>query len=242
MYQPPNQSGPFPNDGYPPNYQQSGYPADQPPYQQPYPGQQPMYQPPKKKTNPLIIILLIIGGIILLSCGGCGVVLAVIGSHTASSVTNVSQTVKAQLTSIPTFAPTQAPTTSQHFKVGDQVTVNTDWKAVVNSVTTDDGGQFSALKSGDTYLVLDVALTNTSSKTQTVSSILMFTLKDGTGQKYDESIDTNVSASLGGDVEPGGVERGTLVYEVPTSLKTFTLAFEPDLLSTNQTIWDVSEP
>ena len=43
---------------------------------------------------------------------------------------------------------TPAATPGAHFKVGDTVTVGSTWKAVVNSVKTDDGGQYSALKPG----------------------------------------------------------------------------------------------
>src|SRR6266852_858736 len=127
---------------------------------------------------------------------------------------------------------------AKHFKVGDTVKVGTDWQVVVNSVKTDDGGQFSSLKSGDTYLVVDISLTNLSSKEQNVSSALSFTLQDTTGQKYNESIDGNAGATLDGKVSAGSPLKGVIVYEVPSSVKSFVLNFAPDIVSSGQTTWD----
>lgn len=128
---------------------------------------------------------------------------------------------------------------AQHFKVGNTVKVGTDWQAVVNSVKTDDGGQYSALKSGNTYLVVDISLTNLSSKEQDVSSALSFTLQDSTGQKYNESIDGNAGATLDGKVAAGSPLRGVIVYEVPSSVKSFVFNFSPDIVSSGQTSWDL---
>lgn len=114
---------------------------------------------------------------------------------------------------------------------------------MVNSVTTDDGGQYSGLKSGDTYLVVDVSLTNLSSTEQTVSSLLSFTLQDSTGQKYNETFDTNInSATIDGKVEAGSPLRGVIIYEVPASMKVFTFSFAPDITASGQTVWDLSLP
>ncbi len=136
----------------------------------------------------------------------------------------------------------QAPAPTQHFKVGDTVKVGTTWQAVVNSVKTDDGGQYSALKSGDVYLLVDLSLTNLSNQEQSVSSELNFTLQDATGQKYNESIDSNAGATLDGKVEVGQPLRGIIAFEVPSSVKNFILHFSPDITSGGQTTWDLSVP
>lgn len=133
-----------------------------------------------------------------------------------------------------------AATPASHFKVGDTVTVGSTWKAVVNSVKTDDGGQYSALKAGDTYLVVDISLTNLSSKEQNISSALNFTLQDSTGQKYNEGIDSNAGATLDGKVSVGSPLRGVIAYEVPSSVKSVVLNFVPDITGTGQTTWDLS--
>ena len=42
-----------------------------------------------------------------------------------------------------------------------------------------------------------------------------------------------------GKVEAGSLLRGQLVYEVPTSQKTFTFNFEADIVAGGQTVWDL---
>jgi len=144
---------------------------------------------------------------------------------------------------IATSTPGATATQATHFKVGDTVTVGNVWKVVVNSITTDNGGSYSSLKSGDIYAVIDISMTNVSSSEQTVSSLLMFTFKDSTGQKYNESFDPNVNgASPNGKVATGDTLRGLLVYEVPEAQKHFTLAFAPNITASGQTIWDLSLP
>jgi hypothetical protein len=113
-----------------------------------------------------------------------------------------------------TPATTQAP--AKHFKIKDTVKV------------------------GDTYLVVNISLTNLSNQEQSISSALNFTLQDSTGQKYDESIDTNAGATPDGKVAAGSPLRGSVAYEVPSSTKKFTLSFAPDITSSGQSIWDLS--
>jgi hypothetical protein len=235
------------------NYQQPGYQQpprqpypDQPQYYQqppttpPYPGQRyvetpPMQptKPPKKKPNKWLGV--IVGVIIVI------VVIAVANSNHGSPNTATSSTPANAATGGSTPASTQPPA-NQHFHVGDQVTVGSTWKAVVSGVSTDNGGAYYGPKDGNTYLVVDISLTNLSSKEQHISSILNFTLKDSTGQKYNEGIDPNAGATLDGKVEAGGPLRGVIVYEVPLSVKSFTLAFEPDIMASGQTIWDLTLP
>ncbi len=132
-----------------------------------------------------------------------------------------------------------APATKSHFKVGQQVKVGDTWLITVNSAKTNKGTDFDQPKQGSIYLVIDVSMKNLSSKEEDVSSLAQFSLKDATGQQYTEAI-TSFGHSLDGKVEAGGLLRGQLIYEVPTSQHQFTLAFESDLLSSGQTIWDIS--
>jgi hypothetical protein len=128
---------------------------------------------------------------------------------------------------------------SQHFKVGDQVKVGDTWIVTVNSVKTNQGNDIVQPKSGNTFLIIDITLKNVSSQEQTVSSLLQFTLQDSTGQKYDEAI-TGVGTTPDGKVAANSQLRGQLGYEVPKAQHQFTLAFEADITSQGQTIWDLS--
>jgi len=134
---------------------------------------------------------------------------------------------------------TSSTTKSQHFKVGQQVKVGDTYVVTVNSVKTDAGDDVFKPKDGNTFLIVDVSVKNVSSKEQDLSSLLQFTLKDSSGQKYNETIVSNATAP-DGKIAAGDVTKGQLAYEVPAAQKSFTLAFEADIVSGGQTIWDLS--
>jgi hypothetical protein len=127
---------------------------------------------------------------------------------------------------------------SKHFKVGDQVKVGDSFVVTVNSVKTSNGDEISQPKAGNTFLVVDVSVKNVSSKEQNISSLLQFTLKDATGQKYDQTFISGAT-SPDGKVEAGDVIKGQIPYETPKSQHNYTLAFEADIISSGQTIWDL---
>ena len=134
---------------------------------------------------------------------------------------------------------TSSTTKSQHFKVGQQVKVGDTYVVTVNSVKTDAGDDVFKPKDGNTFLIVDVSVKNVSSKEQDLSSLLQFTFKDSSGQKYDETIVSNATPP-DGKIEAGDVSKGQLAYEVPAAQKSFTLAFEADIVSGGQTTWDLS--
>ncbi len=107
-------------------------------------------------------------------------ILCVIGvCLTACGESNTGTKTSGSTASTPTAA---AP--AQHFKLGDTVKVGDTWQVVVNSVKTAPGDQYSSLKQGDVYLLVDVTITNISNKEQTTSSIGDWKLTDVSGQAY----------------------------------------------------------
>lgn len=130
--------------------------------------------------------------------------------------------------------------TAKHFKVGDQVKVGSTWVVTINSVTTHGATDIDQPKSGDTYLVVDATFKNVSSSEQTLSTLIQMSVKDSTGQKYDNTITSFASQPPDGKVEAGDVVRGQDVYEVPASQKSFTLSFESDVLSSGEVVWDIN--
>jgi flagellar basal body-associated protein FliL len=218
-------------------------PPSQPPYgqqQQTYmPPQPPMYPPPPSQPHPkrgrLWLIVGIIVVVILAAC--IGVSTLVLKSSNTGTVIQNSQ--NSSQNNTPASTPTTAPS-SQHFKVGDQVKVGDTWIVTVNSATTSKGSDISTPKSGNIYLVLDVTLKNVSNQEQNVSSIAQFTLEDSTGQKYDETYTDFAKPAPDGKVEAGSPIRGQFVYEVPLSEHHFTFAFEAEIASGGQTIWDIT--
>lgn len=227
--QQPMQSGMYPGQQQP---MQSGmYPGQQQPMQ---PGMYPPPQPPKKKSRLGLWIVLGVIVVLLLACGG----VAVAVTNGAKSVATVVATQVATTTTAQSQS-TTAPT-NQHFKVGQVVKVNDTWQVTINSVKTVNGGEFSTPTAGDTYFIVDVTLKNLSGQEQDVSSALNFSLQDATGQKYTETILIGETPP-DGKVEANSLLRGQLTYEVPTSQKSFTFNFEPDIVAGDQTVWDLQK-
>ncbi len=168
---------------------------------------------------PLLGVLVAIAAV-MMACGG------------ASTSNNGSLT---------TGGTSSSGSSAKHYKVGDQVNVGGIYVVTVNSVQTHGATDVDQPKAGDTYLVINVTLKNTSSSEQNFSSILQFTLKDSTGQTYDETITSFQQQSPDGKIEAGSLATGDLVYEVPTAQTKFTLAFQADITSSGETIWDITD-
>jgi hypothetical protein len=243
---------------------QQPYPAPtQPPYQvqpgqqtyppQPYPGQPypygapgPNYQQPPKRKNYLWLI--IVAAVLVVVVFGI-VFAAANNKGTTNGAQPTAQTSGATATSAPTQAgqPTTAPTqpssssTSGSHKLGDVVTID-GWQVVVNSAKISHGGQYDTLQhAGDVFLEIDVAVTNQTGQSQTFSSLLDFTLKDSTGQTYDQTFVSDAPSSPDGTVANGSKLRGTVAYEVPATMHSFEFDVAPDSLnSSNVAIWNLS--
>ena len=173
-----------------------------------------------KRALPIMIGLIIIAGA-LLACGG-------------SSDTNTGT--KAGTAS--TQAAVQTPT-AQKFKQGDVVKVGDTWQVTINSFKTfTSDNQFEQPKDGYMFVDVNVSIKNVSNKEDTTNPY-EFSLRGGTdGTKYDSAIVDVTSAS--GKIEPGDQQTGDLAYEVKASEKTFILSFEPNMLSSGQTQWELS--
>lgn len=194
------------------------YPTQQPgqnPYPQPqqaYPMQ--MNQRPKPRRRGCLISAIV--AIVV-------VIAIVVVATTANGKTNTPKT--------------NTTSSNQTFKVGDVVTVGTDWQVTVNSVKTSAGSDFNEPKTGDTFLEISVTMKNISSQEQDASSLIFWSLKDSTGQQYDEAVVTDAPSTPDGKVAAGDKLTGTLSYQVPLTQKQFELSFAPDPISTGQTIW-----
>jgi U5 snRNP spliceosome subunit len=243
--------GNYPNEnttgGYPPPPQYGQYPPQQgypqsgpmPPYpQQPMPPgypQMPPQQPmqPKKKGKGLWIALGVIVGAVVLC--------AAIGSMASkgNSGTKVDTTGNAGSSTTSNSQPTQ-PVMQQHFKVGDVVKVGDKWEVTVNSITTSQGGNYITPDPGNVYVLVNVSMKNTSPKEQNTSSLLDWNLKGKDGQRYKDALFSDGDSPPNGKIEAGGPAKGTLSYEVPATVKDFTLSFSPELFESGQTIWDLS--
>ena len=228
-------------------YQVQPNPPTQPP---PYPNQQeqPMYQPPQSvppKLTPkpkrrrlwiilgVIVAILVIGTIVLASqipAATPGITPQ--ATHPATQAT--------QPAAAPTTQPATQPPQVNTNSIGKAVQVSGTWLVTVNSAKTTNGDQFDTPKTGNTYLVVDVTLQNTSSTNQVVSSFIMFSLKDSTGQQYTQTFTSFAKASPDGTLKPNSLLRGQMVYEVPTSVHMFTFSFQSDFIGNDFTEWPLA--
>ncbi|MGB8345788.1 MAG: DUF4352 domain-containing protein [Ktedonobacteraceae bacterium] len=142
----------------------------------------------------------------------------------------------ATLTTTPTAPPTPA---SGKNTTGKAVQVGNTWVVTVNNVKTSPGDDVTKPKSGNIFIIVDVTVKNISSSNQTVSSLLMFTLQNATGQQYTE-VFTGFTNPPDATVTPNSVLQGQLVYEVPSTDHTFTFAFQTDSAGSDITKWNVA--
>jgi Domain of unknown function (DUF4352) len=212
----------------------------QPMPQQPFDQQPPM---PMTGSNPIAAFLtrrvaVPMFALILVGLCMCSLLLVAVArnGNTTSATANTGSVTQ-------TATPGKTSTkTTQHFKVGDAVSIGTTFTITINSFgAVTSSNSFEQPASGNVYVLVDMSIKNISTKEQDVSSILSMTFRDATGQKYTEKFLSDYSSTPDGKVEPGDQIRGQLVYEVPRTQHNFTFAFEPDFLSTGQTIWDLTD-
>lgn len=123
-----------------------------------------------------------------------------------------------------------APASSETFAVGDQVKLG-DWTVVVNGVTDPYVSTNDYVTPTGRFVGVDASVTNNGSSPATVSSLLCFDLRDATGQTYNQTVVVGGPSAPDGEVDPGGVLRGTVFYDVPIAATGLQLKFKCDLLS-----------
>jgi hypothetical protein len=118
------------------------------------------------------------------------------------------------------------------FKVGESVKLG-DWAVTVNGVQNPftSSNAFDEPKAGKKFVAVDISAQNNGDKSQTVSSLLCFSLVDSTGQKYDQALVVGAPAAPNGDIAPGETTRGTIVYEVPENATGLQEKFKCSLFS-----------
>ena len=123
----------------------------------------------------------------------------------------------------------------QTFAVGDAVALG-DWTVTVNGVTD----PFASPNEFDTpqgrYVAVDATVANNSSSPATVSSLMCFELRDTTGRTYSQALVVGGGAAPDGEVDPGGVLRGDLYYDVPADVTGLQLRFKCDLFSSGSAV------
>jgi archaellum component FlaG (FlaF/FlaG flagellin family) len=219
---------------YPPQYGS----GPQQPYGYGY--QQPTPPPPPKKSNVGLIVLLAVG-IPLLLLGGCGVVVAIIGSAdtggreslvTEADEPNAVMPSNAPVSSAPpaeTNAPEPEPEQASTATVGGAITLqgrDPGLKVKVTVTKVVDPGtpaqDFMKPKTGNKFVALEITMENVGQTVYSDSPTNGAMLIDGEGQQYRTTLfDVREGQSLNGSatINAGDTRKGMIVFEVPESTK-----------------------
>lgn len=121
------------------------------------------------------------------------------------------------------------------FKVGDVVQLK-NYKVTVNKIRTDNGGEVSKPKDGNVFFYVDCTIENISKEEQTVSSILMFKVRDADGRSLEQAIPEHQNGELDGKVAAGQKLSGEYVVEAPKDKTGLKLVFDGSLFGGKQVI------
>ncbi len=111
----------------------------------------------------------------------------------------------------------------------------------VTGVHTKAGDEMNQPKSGNHFLLIGVSLKNISDSTRSASSMGQWILRDTDGNSYNMTILVNAGANPpDGSVIAGAPLKGTLAYEVPEKINTFTLGFQSDMVTSEPVTWDIN--
>ncbi|KAB1187503.1 MULTISPECIES: DUF4352 domain-containing protein [Haloferax] len=127
-----------------------------------------------------------------------------------------------------TVTQTETPTEQvAEAKIGEVVEDNTLAMIVKGVEKTEKIGRFQEADSGKTYVVADLAIKNrTSDEFIGFSGLLQTRLKDDEDYTYDQTFASTGKNLDGGQIAPGEVSRGDIVYEVPKDASGLIMQFD----------------
>jgi uncharacterized protein DUF4352 len=114
-------------------------------------------------------------------------------------------------------------------QIGQPVEVGSVTYTVL-AVRTIPAGEYFQPDAGHQFVGVSIEARNTSDESEHVSSLLQFSLRDGTGQRFDQTIAERAGASLDGALPPGSTLRGEIAYEVPVGARGLQLVIS-DILA-----------
>ncbi|HLY31870.1 MAG TPA: DUF4352 domain-containing protein [Ktedonobacterales bacterium] len=120
--------------------------------------------------------------------------------------------------------------------IGEAAQIGTSWSVNLTSLTTTHKLSGSQAKDGYVFLVINVTVKNISNQPQTLSDLSFYGPIDASGKNYPASI------SFSGTVAPSKTAHGTLVAEVPTSLRSAIIEVDDENEDSFSNIWDITIP
>jgi hypothetical protein len=145
--------------------------------------------------------------------------------------------------SIEAPAPTDipAPEGPTAYQVGDIVSIG-DMVLVVLGWDSPPKDEFTKPEEGNRFVAVDLLLVNQGDETKSVSSMLQMTLKDDTGQRYNEDLMAAVATGYSGpdgELAPGERLRGKVGYQVPEGVTSLIFVFDADVWGTGKVFVDL---
>lgn len=185
----------------------------------------PPQPPPKKSTNPWMIIGWLVLGSLVLCGGGCGLVVLLGASSSTSKV--ASNTAAPNVSTASTPPTTAGPGTSQASPapVGTSVSPAKDWTIVVVSAnrnanaTVKGYNQFNVPAAGKVFVTVNIAVKNGSDKPETAGANMQVSALTAGGVSVDRAFGCLAGAPdeldlSGAQLQPGASAQGTICFEV----------------------------
>lgn len=136
----------------------------------------------------------------------------------------------------PTDEPTDTPTETAEpteesqtatVPIGERVDGDKMSMVVREMETKTEIGEYQEADSGNTFAVLELVVKNTTDDEFIgFSGFLQTQIKDSEDYTYDQVIATSGETFQGGQLAPGEVTRGDVVYEIPEDASGLTLQFD----------------
>jgi hypothetical protein len=104
-----------------------------------------------------------------------------------------------------------------------------------------EGDEWFGPDDGERWLVLDIELTNTGDASESISSLLMWTLIDADNRSAELAFTGDERGSLDGELGTDRSMRGENAFTVPDDdSDTWELVFEPQLFGFGQAIYVIT--
>ncbi|WP_135305981.1 DUF4352 domain-containing protein [Haloarcula amylovorans] len=127
-----------------------------------------------------------------------------------------------------TDSATEAETGSQSaaVKLGEVVEGGNISMVALETSTATKLGEFQEAGSGNEFVIIRLAVKNTSDSFIDFSSFWQTRLKDSQNHVYDATFGATAHPFDGGSLAPGEVSRGDVVYEVPKNAENLKMQFD----------------
>lgn len=141
--------------------------------------------------------------------------------------------VPAPTVAIPTL--TEGPAKDM-YATGDVARVNA-FLVRVDDIKITKQSEMGTAKEGNTFVLVEITLENTSSEEQSVSPLVHMSVEDGGGQAYALDIDAGAGfLSVNGPIAPGTTETATIGYQVPEDAEGLHWIFRTTEADTSQVL------